>query len=123
MLNLPYPISQNRYWRVRVIKGVAMTYVSAEAKAYKQEAAWKAKAAGIRVALGDVVMAVILHPKKNKDGSASKKRLDLDNCIKVLFDALNGVAYFDDKQVVRIGAEVGEPIEGGRCEREGNGYS
>lgn len=39
MLNLPYPISQNRYWRVRVINGVAMTYVSAEAKAYKQEAA------------------------------------------------------------------------------------
>lgn len=113
MLNLPYPISQNRYWRVRVIKGVAMTYVSTEAKAYKQEAAWKAKAAGIRVALGDVAMAVILHPKKNKDGSASKTRLDLDNCIKVLFDALNGVAYADDKQVVRIGAEIGNPVEGG----------
>lgn len=29
---------------------------------------------------------------------------DLDNCIKIIFDALNGVCFYDDKQVVEIHA-------------------
>ena len=46
-------------------------------------------------------------------GQASKVRLDLDNCIKVALDALIGIAYEDDSQVVRLTAEIGEPVEGG----------
>ncbi len=30
---------------------------------------------------------------------------DLDNCIKIIFDALNGVAFYDDKQVVCLTVE------------------
>lgn len=30
------------------------------------------------------------------------KKPDIDNCIKTLMDALNGVVYFDDKQVVSV---------------------
>ena len=30
---------------------------------------------------------------------------DIDNIIKVVLDGLNGVAYYDDKQVVRVAAE------------------
>ena len=30
---------------------------------------------------------------------------DIDNCIKSIMDGLNGVAYFDDKQVVAINVE------------------
>lgn len=31
-------------------------------------------------------------------------RMDMDNCIKITLDALNGVAYVDDSQVVRLQA-------------------
>lgn len=34
----------------------------------------------------------------------SKLRGDLDNYLKLAFDALNGVAFDDDKQVVKITA-------------------
>ena len=31
-----------------------------------------------------------------------QKKPDIDNCIKVILDALNGIAYEDDKQVVQV---------------------
>lgn len=47
------------------------------------------------------------------EGEASQSRIDLDNAIKAALDALQGVAYRDDKQVTRIVATVGEAIEHG----------
>jgi crossover junction endodeoxyribonuclease RusA len=35
------------------------------------------------------------------------KEPDIDNLIKLVFDALNGVAYLDDKQVVILSASLG----------------
>lgn len=62
---------------------------------------------------GSVELFLILHPRSNKNGEASKIRLDLDNSIKAAADAMNGVAYLDDSQITRIVAEVGEPMVGG----------
>jgi len=112
-LRLPYPISNNLYWRTRVMGKVAMTYVSPEAKAYKQHAAWAAKAAGVRVVDGDVSVSYVLHPKLTVKGEASRVRCDLDNVLKVLGDAMNGVAWVDDKQIVEIHARIGEPVKDG----------
>lgn len=120
-LVLPWPVSCNRYWRTRVVKGVAMTYVSAEAKAYKQQVGWLAKAAGIRKPIaGRVAVSYTLYPKRpldwakraSKDPAAwddSVLCIDLDNAQKVLFDALKGVVIEDDKWVRRIEAERMEP--------------
>jgi crossover junction endodeoxyribonuclease RusA len=113
ILELPYPISANRYWSTRVFGKVAMTYVSPEAKAYKQHAAWAAKAAGVRVVDGDVSVTYVLHPKLTVKGEASRVRCDLDNVLKVLGDAMNGVAWVDDKQIVEIHARIGEPVKDG----------
>lgn len=47
----------------------------------------------------------------NKSGREKMERLycakhkDLDNCIKIILDGLNGIAYLDDKQVVMISAQ------------------
>lgn len=112
-LTLPYPISANVYWRTRVAGRVAMTYVSPEAKAYKQHAAWAARAAGVRLIECDVAVAYVLHPKLTVKGEASKVRCDLDNVLKVLGDAMNGVAWIDDKQIVDIHARIGEPVKDG----------
>lgn len=129
-LTLPYPISANRYWQTRVIRkgaqSMAMTYVSAEAKAFKEKVGWLAKAAGVRAPiLGRVAIAYILHPHCPQDAHRRAKRdpftwddtvqcIDLDNAQKVLLDALKGVAIEDDKWVRRITAERGMPVEGGR---------
>ena len=112
-LTLPWPVSANRYWRTCVIGKRAQTYVSAEAKAYKQHAAWLAKAAGVRMTDSDVSVAYVLHPKLTVKGEASKVRCDLDNVLKVLGDAMNGVAWVDDKQIVEIHARIGEPVKDG----------
>lgn len=109
MIRLPYPVSANRYWRS--FRG--MTVRSKEADEYKRIAAHHAYVAGWRVVDGPVSVAITLHPKATKAGKASATRMDLDNCIKVTLDALNGVAYLDDKQVVRLLAEVGSPVASG----------
>jgi crossover junction endodeoxyribonuclease RusA len=89
------------------------TVISAEGKAWKEQAAWAARAAGVRPLQGDVAVDVTLHPKLTKNGKASKARLDLDNVLKGALDCLNGVAFADDRQVVRIAACVGYPMPDG----------
>lgn len=90
---LPYPPSANRYWRN--VNG--RTLVSREAKAYKEEAGWIAKVDGVEPVKGDVVVKIAVH--------RPQRRGDLDNTLKVLLDALNGIAWQDDNQIVRIEAE------------------
>lgn len=129
-LTLPYPISANRYWQTRVVRkgaqSMAMTYVSAEAKAFKERVGWLAKQAGVRAPIaGRVAISYTLHPHCPQDAARRMKRdpytwddtvqcIDLDNAQKVLLDALKGVAIEDDKWVRRITAERGMPVDGGK---------
>lgn len=114
-LTLPYPISANRYWRTIVAKkqGRAITFVSEEAKAYKQECGLIARVSGVREPIdGMVALRVRLIPK-------NRVCMDLDNCLKVSIDALKGVVYDDDAQVYRINAERCQPdSKGARLEIE-----
>lgn len=93
---LPMPPSANKYWRNVVIGGKARTLVSEGAKNYKKEIAELAHRLGMRPAVGDVSIAIRLY--RNQASG------DLDNRIKVTLDALRGVAFEDDKQVVEIHA-------------------
>jgi len=110
ILVLPYPVSANRYWRSVVVqrrdgpqKPRVVTFVSEEAKAYKQEVGWLAKVAGFRIPLaGAVELRIRLVPK-------NRVCMDLDNCLKVSIDALKGIVYADDAQVFKITAERADP--------------
>lgn len=109
-LKLPYPVSANRYWRIWRNKAVR----SAEATAYKETVRRIAEEAGTMPSEGLVAVRLLLIPKANKDGSANKTVIDLDNALKVTLDALQGIVYENDKQVRRIVAEYGsEPVAGG----------
>lgn len=109
-LKLPYPVSANRYWRIWRNKAVR----SAEATAYKSVVRRIAQEAGVMPSEGSVAVCLRLIPKVNKDGSANKTVIDLDNALKVTLDSLQGVVYENDKQVRRIVAEYGsEPVAGG----------
>lgn len=115
-LVLPYPVSANRYWRSFVPKGWTRAVVapSAEAKAYKAEVGWRARAAGFTSpTTRPIALVFVLRPKANKDGSANATVLDLGNCLKVAEDALQGIVYENDRQVRSIRMAYGEPIEYG----------
>lgn len=109
-ITLSYPPSANRLWKKRNGRFVA----SEEAKAWKLETAYRIRSRyRIAPTEGPVKIGITLKPKQNKDGSASKTRLDLDNAIKATLDACNGVIWVDDKQVVEIYATIGEPVTNG----------
>lgn len=115
-LVLPYPVSANRYWisfwsprQKRVFTGPTK-----EAKAYKEEIGWRAKAAGVRAPIAGLVeLRVRLVPE-------SGVCMDLDNSLKVAIDAMKDIVFGDDSQVYRIVAERAEadPAGGKRLEVE-----
>lgn len=90
-LTLSLPPSTNRYWRKTKTGNV---YISEDAKAYRQEVALRSAQLG-RIA-GDVAVTLRIY-RKIRSG-------DLDNRIKVLFDALQGNCLKDDNQVIEIHA-------------------
>ena len=82
--------------------------------AEKEQVAQIAQLSGCIKHNGNVSIDITLYPKRNKDGSANAKVMDLDNCLKVVLDALQGVAYHNDKQVVALTAKyANEPKENG----------
>ena len=94
-LELPYPPSSNKYWRR---SGVHM-HKSNEARAYQAQVALIAKTQlppGTKPREGEVWLEV--HVRR------PAKRGDLDNSLKVLLDALKGIAFVDDSQVVELHA-------------------
>lgn len=108
-INLPYPPSANRYLR-HTARG---TYRTAEADRYCAAVHQIAAASAAVKHKGRVSLLAKLHPKRTMAGKASKTRMDLDNCIKVACDALQGVLYDNDRQIERISIEIGAPMCGG----------
>lgn len=125
-LTLPYPISANRYWATRVVpkpgaKPLALTYVTSEAKNYREQVGWICRAAGVRSPLsGRLDVSLQLYPHRPQDWQSRMRKhgalwddtvqcIDLTNAEKVLLDALNTIAFDDDKQIRRYVAERMEP--------------
>lgn len=131
ILVLPYPVSANRYWQTRVItpkgqkRAMSMTYISNEAKQYKDDVARLAREAGVMEPIkGRVQLDIRLYPNCPKDAVRRKKLhgpawddtvmcIDLGNAEKVLSDALKDIVMEDDKWIRRIISERMEPDEHG----------
>ena len=103
-LVLPLPPSANRYWRT--FRNVVV--VSEEARAYKAGVKASALEQGATLIPGDVAVYI--------DVYRSRKAGDLDNRIKVALDALKGIAFEDDRQVVKIHARRFDDRNNGRIE-------
>ncbi|MDE2104093.1 MAG: RusA family crossover junction endodeoxyribonuclease [Patescibacteria group bacterium] len=94
-LVLPVPVSANSYWRSRVVqaagrKPMAVTYLSAQAKAYK--ALVKKIGEHCEPFRGPVRLTARVF--------RARRAGDLGNAEKVTSDALAGVAFIDDAQIV-----------------------
>lgn len=95
----------------KIPHGRAMTFPTGEAKAYKEHVGWIARAAGLRQPLaGPIDVEYRLYPHLPKDWAKRAKEdpvwwdltvqcIDLDNARKVVNDALNGIAWTDDKMI------------------------
>ena len=97
ILTLPLPPSNNVYYR----HARSITYLSKPGRTYKDLV--KAKYCKILQCHDkNIAIGILIHPKKNKDGTATKKVLDIDNYFKALFDSLKEVLYDDDNQIKRL---------------------
>lgn len=120
-LVLPYPISANRYWRPVKLGAHISIVPTKEAKDYRKLVAHICGAAGVvKPVAGRVAVTLDLYPHRPQDwqkrqrlqGAAwddSVQCIDLTNAEKVLMDALNGIAFEDDKRVFDYHARRMEP--------------
>lgn len=93
ILTVPYPPSSNVYWRM--YRGRMVT--SDEARFYRQKVKWlavKELPRPLKPLEGPVCLSLTVY--------RPQKRGDLSNRIKVLEDALQGVLYVNDSQVVEL---------------------
>lgn len=91
------PVPKARARTVRDKDGTPHTFTPRRTKAYEELVGWSYQ--GQRRYEGTVRLVVIVHEGRGHPA-------DADNLIKSALDGLNGVAYVDDKQVLRIEAEV-----------------
>lgn len=96
-LTLPWPPSVNHYWR----HASGVTYLSAEGKAYKLAVKLRSLANGRLEPLGCPVVVRLWAYRPRRVG-------DLDNALKAVLDALKGIAFVDDAQVVELHAWRGD---------------
>ncbi len=89
---IPYPPSGNTYWR----HNRGRTHVSDEARKYRRGVQMRALTQGLKPLAGPVCVSIALY--------RPARRGDLDNSLKVLLDALRGVAFQDDSQVEELHA-------------------
>lgn len=104
MLTLPYPPTVNHMYR-RARGHLALTPV---ALAFRHAVRMIAAVRDLRPLTGPVAVFV--------DVYRPRRRGDLDNILKATLDALNGVAYRDDEQVVEIHAHRYEDKRAPRLE-------
>jgi Holliday junction resolvase RusA-like endonuclease len=96
MYRFPLPPSANKYWRYYRGRVVA----SAEAVNYKTTVRMLARCDGVTPLSGPVAVRVAVHRERRAG--------DLDNFLKILIDALQGVFYENDAQIREIHATLQE---------------
>ena len=90
LLNISPP-SVNHYW----LGSGTRRYVSKRAVEFKRALAQVAKASGVKPTQNKVSLNI-------RWGRKDKRHRDIDNILKPILDALNGIAYFDDSQVSEL---------------------
>jgi crossover junction endodeoxyribonuclease RusA len=90
------PKSTQHLYKIARFGGRAGLIMTAEGKATKEEYGWEAKRQWQAKPLGgEIVLSVTFY-------FATKRRRDLDNQNKILFDALSGIVYDDDRQIAEL---------------------
>lgn len=117
VIELPMPMSVNRYYCIAGSRRIITP--TADGRKWKANAQWVAKSYWPHPPIkGPVQVSLVLRPRANKDGSASKLCIDLDNACKVVLDCLQGVCYENDRQIDVLTVTRGAPKVGGGVDCE-----
>jgi len=105
-LFLPYPPSVNNYWGF----SQSRRYLTAKAKAFKDEVYCKVIQSKVnKFGKSYIRVAIELYPP-------DKRRRDIDNPLKPLFDSLVSAGLIDDdSQIQELSVVRKEVIKGGLC--------
>jgi crossover junction endodeoxyribonuclease RusA len=106
-VRLDFPPSMNTYWRRRG----HTTYLSPKGRQYK-----KAVASRIREEFGEVDLITGRVGIAIELCRGDRRKFDVDNYVKGLCDALNGVIWEDDAQVDVIQVKRGPVSPPGHCD-------
>lgn len=87
------PVNLNHGYIITSVGGKIRKFPSKEVNEWKEEIAWKFK--GNKDLDGEykIEINVVMGDKRNRD---------VDSSVKFILDALNGVVYLDDNQVVEV---------------------
>jgi Holliday junction resolvase RusA-like endonuclease len=103
-VELPYPPSVNHYWR----RVGPRTLISREGRRFRERVLDILAARPVETLAGPLAVEMEVFPP-------DRRRRDLDNLQKAVLDALqHGGFYGDDSQGVRLLAEKGPPVAGGK---------
>ena len=109
MIHLPFPPSTNTYWRHIMVRGSPRTVLSAKGRIYRKQVhhVLAEDHRGLERLTGPLRVTMELHPP-------DKRRRDLDNYSKAVWDALEGIVYEDDSQIREAHFYWRDPCESGR---------
>jgi len=89
--------TMNNYWRTTIVKNRIHTYITPKGRQFKKALGWVAKVVCDNPFENDCELKIKLFFKN--------KNRDIDNAIKPILDALQGVVYVNDVQVKKITVE------------------
>ena len=90
---LPLPPTDNLLYRIK--RGGGGLYMTDEAKKWKTDTGWEVKASGAKYTEDPVIVGEIhIYLKTDRDTQGG---------LKLLFDAMEGVYYKNDRQVIQFG--------------------
>lgn len=105
------PVGKGRP-RATTINGMARMYTPKKTASYETLVVMAYTQAGGEKLEGPIRMVILatfemplswsMKKRKATDGAFCEKKVDADNIAKIVCDALNGVAYHDDRQVVEL---------------------
>lgn len=105
------PGGANRLWRN--VNGRVI--VNPKAQAWKRDVQFIAYGSQISMHVCPVAVSIEYAPKqRKKETDAPLRRLDVDGVIKPVLDALQGIAYLNDYQVVFVSSRIVDPVKGGK---------
>ena len=93
------PVSTNHAYKVTSRGKFASIYMSADARAIKEDWQYQAKRQYKKKPLTEEVSVTVRFYHKDK------RKHDIDNYFKLLFDALSGIVWEDDVQIVELIAQ------------------
>jgi len=107
----PVPQARPRFFvRHHGLKAFVGAYDPKKSKTFKEVVAWHAKIKAMEVGLREpcqdpIELEIIFQMGKSNGAPYHTKRPDLDNLVKSVKDALTGIIWKDDAQIIRLAAE------------------